>query len=544
MNASRVVMRAVGLRSWPRPGFESRAADADDIAELKRAIEALREENRALAKRLNTLEAEKAERERERDPGAPPAPVGSAQQEELERRVKELEAAKTAQEDATRSIIEQSLSKIGPKINEVLSLGGTLEVTPQWTKDFSAETNAITLSSATLEFDIQATPWAFGRLNVAFNEGTNVLFPTTTGYNTGVDRFTLDLGYITLGDTQRFPPYLTAGKLVLPFGVSTGHPVTDTLSINSPLTVEVFETRQTAVGFGLAFPTPDADAGHTAGDRPTGEAAGARACLQLDRPWTSVTSHCQCGRSRRLRSLSRPRRPPFDAGIYFYDSQIPGATQNAARRHGGLPHEGALWSSLRRAAWVRPLSLGGQCRCQLEQLDLRLAVPARRVCRRSCTRSARCQGWLRVSKRALGPFSVVGEWNGATRRAQFVNGLGVPVSIKPSAWQVSLAYQFDWNPWVLEIGQQGTFVSIAYSQSSNLAGTTALINGAPTRVGFVPKSRLLLTAGEWVLDTVRRGDRVRRQSRTTRKARAAPATRRRGSSSRSLTRSSREAPAL
>ncbi len=106
-------------------------------------------------------------------------------------------------------------------------------------------------------------------------------------------------------------------------------------------------------------------------------------------------------------------------------------------------------------------------------------------------------------KASLGPFGVVGEWNGATRRAQFVNGLGVPVSIKPSAWQVSLAYQLDWNPWVLEIGQQGTFVSIAYSQSRNLAGTTALINGAPTRVGFVPKSRLLLTAGEWVLDTVR-----------------------------------------
>jgi hypothetical protein len=106
-------------------------------------------------------------------------------------------------------------------------------------------------------------------------------------------------------------------------------------------------------------------------------------------------------------------------------------------------------------------------------------------------------------KAALGPFSVVGEWNGATRQARFVNSLGSPVGIKPSAWQVSLGYQFDWNPWVQEIGQQGTFVSVAYSQSSDLAGTTASLDGTLTRVGFVPRSRLLFTAGEWVLETVR-----------------------------------------
>jgi len=69
MNARRVILRAVeasALCLAPLPA--SLAADADDIVELKRAVEALREENRALAKRIATLEGEQAGREREQQP--------------------------------------------------------------------------------------------------------------------------------------------------------------------------------------------------------------------------------------------------------------------------------------------------------------------------------------------------------------------------------------------------------------------------------------------------------------------------------------------
>ena len=70
----------------------------------------------------------------------------------------------------------------------------------------------------------------------------------------------------------------------------------------------------------------------------------------------------------------------------------------------------------------------------------------------------------------------------------------------PLTWQVSLAYQFDWNPWVTEIGAQGSFISVGYSRSQGMAGASDLRNGALTRVGFVPESRLFLTAGEWVME--------------------------------------------
>jgi len=511
MNARHVVMRAVEASFLClAPSFSSLAAEADDIAELKRAIEALREENRALSRRVETLEAEKSGHgqaaqsapAQHANPGAPSTAAGSTGNEQLERRVKDLEDAKTAQEDATRSIVQQAFAKLGPKVNDVISLGGTLEVTPQWTKDFSGQkNNSIQLSSASLEFDIQTSPWVFGRLKIDWNDGTNVLFPTTQGFQTSVDRFTLDQGYITLGDTQRFPPYLTAGRVVLPFGVSTGHPVTDTLSVNSPLTVEVFETKQTAVGFGLALPTPAL------------KPATPPVIVPPVRPLVVAPFVSAAARSLGYEPVpARPKPPtpfnfppappPFDTAVFFFDSQIPGAkrTQIGAtagfntRGHCGRPYDqlGGVglcpWalnvdvnynSSIFDSQFLRD---GYQS--FLQQIG---AVP----------------GMAASVKAALGPFSVVGEWNGATRQARFVNGLGTPVGLKPSAWQASLGYQFDWNPWVQEIGQQGTFVSVAYSRSSNLAGTTALINDAPTRVGFVPKSRLLLTAGEWVLETVR-----------------------------------------
>jgi hypothetical protein len=103
-------------------------------------------------------------------------------------------------------------------------------------------------------------------------------------------------------------------------------------------------------------------------------------------------------------------------------------------------------------------------------------------------------------KSSFGPFAFVGEWNAALRGAQFIDGLGIARNMTPMTWQASLAYQFDWNPWVTEIGAQGDFISLGYSGSKDMAGVMILQNGVPTRIGFVPEHRLFLTAGEWVMD--------------------------------------------
>jgi hypothetical protein len=111
-------------------------------------------------------------------------------------------------------------------------------------------------------------------------------------------------------------------------------------------------------------------------------------------------------------------------------------------------------------------------------------------------------------KSNLGPVGMVVEWNGALSEAEFIDDALEPVSIVPGAWQISLAYQFDWNPAVEIIGAQGTYMTIGYSESYDLAGVTRIFDTTAvvpieTRVGFVPERRLSVGLGEWVLDGLR-----------------------------------------
>ena len=160
------------------------AASEDDVVELRRAIDELKAQNRLLAKRLATLEADKSQRKPAPAPSlAPPsspapAPAPSVAQRppepqpsiaappgqppktagelDLEHRVRELELGKAAQEDAVRSIIGDSLAKLGSKINEFVTFGGALEVTGAHTDDFSGtSTDSVQLSTAELDFEIK-----------------------------------------------------------------------------------------------------------------------------------------------------------------------------------------------------------------------------------------------------------------------------------------------------------------------------------------------------------------------------------------------------
>jgi hypothetical protein len=106
-------------------------------------------------------------------------------------------------------------------------------------------------------------------------------------------------------------------------------------------------------------------------------------------------------------------------------------------------------------------------------------------------------------KGSLGPTALVLEWNGAVNEATFVDDVGTAHAIRPEAWQVQWAYQFDWNPSVEIIGMQGTYFVMGYSESDDLAGATRLIGLVPTRVGFVPEKRYSVGIGEWIMDGVR-----------------------------------------
>jgi hypothetical protein len=107
---------------------------------------------------------------------------------------------------------------------------------------------------------------------------------------------------------------------------------------------------------------------------------------------------------------------------------------------------------------------------------------------------------------SVGPYGFIVEWNGAIRDANFTDDAGTPISIRPSAWQVSVNYQFDWNPTVEVIGAQGTYLALGYSESQDLFGVTRIVDPlapVPERVGTVPERRFSIGIGEWVLEGCR-----------------------------------------
>jgi hypothetical protein len=499
----------------------AKAASDEDIATLTQAIKKLQIENQNLAKRLNALEAERVRRNQPASPtehpvavprqkaepatthGTPPASAPSANQN-LEQRVKNLETTKTAQEDAVRTIIRDSLAKTGPKINEFVSLGGAIEVTGGRTSDFSGEkTDSIQLSTAELDFDIAVSEWAKGSLIIQYNAGgNNPLFPSTPSFNANPDSFIVDRAAVTVGDVQRFPLYAKFGRDVLPFGTSTGVHRNDVLSIENPLTIEVFETRRTSVGIGFALPTP------APGPTPPG------VVIPPVRPLVLAPSVEALARGLGYRPLPiLPKAPtptpytqpppPFYGSLNVYDANTVtginrrfGSAFSARLGYQTTGHCGRPFDEL-KDSWVCPWGLDvsvDYISSVFDSLFLESEYSS------FMTQFGRIPGMSADVKLNFGPFLLIAEYNTALQDARFVDSSGRNVSIAPAAWQVALGYQFGWNPWVETIGAQGTFLAVGYSRSYDLAGVIQETTAGPMRVGFVPESRLTITAGEWVLE--------------------------------------------
>ena len=484
-------------------------ASADDITEMRRAIDELKAQNRALAHRLATLEAQRSVGPTATagflSPSASAAaaaavPVPAANADELTRRVQELEFTRIAQDDATRAIIRDSLAKTGSKATESVSLGGAVEMLAGRSSDFSgSRKSTLQLNTAELDLDIQASPWATANLKIGFSDGSNQRFVNTAGFESSVDRFSVDSASITVGDLQRFPVYFKAGMMNLAFGSSTGTHRADVLSIESPLTTEAFELRRPAMGFGFGLPTPLL----RRADLPV---VVPPARPQAVAPLVATLAR-QLGfapppdRPKPPTPVSLPAEPPpFYGSLMVYQGHNVGAQRSFVRntsarlgyRTGG--HCGKRYSDL-RSADLCPWSLDFNIDYNSSVFDSRFLEAEYRPFLDSF---GPVRGLASTMKLALGPASLVGEWNGAIARAVFDDDAGRQVSIRPSAWQVALGYQIDWNPWVEGVGSQGTYLALGYSQSRDLAGVTRVLHNVPSRVGNLPRTRWTLTAGEWV----------------------------------------------
>ena len=512
------------------------AAENEDMAVLRRMLGELKAENRKLSERLSALEGTSAARRtksapaQERsapvataskpvptvesssvDPPALPAPDLSetGAKRPLNERVRGLEIGWAAQENATRQIIRDTLSKTGPKINSFLSLSGVVEGVASRAGDFTGPTKEnLALGTAELDFDIKLSDWLTGALVLHFDNGTGAIFPTgnspvvPTIPGVGVDRFTLDRTHILVGDLMQFPIAARFGVEVVHFGTSTGVARLDTLSIGTPLTTEVFENRQTAGGLEFAWPTPPRQPPPAPHVVPrVSPLVVAPAVSQLAR-WLGYTPLPE--RPFRPQPVTPPFDPaPFYGSVVTYrgsDSIIPNRTKiddyNASlgfrtRGNCGVPYD-QLTDSL-----ICPWTFDFHVDYDTSVFESRFLHSAYLP---FLSQIGRIPGVAASVKASFGPFAFVGEVNAALREARFLDGLGIARSMTPMTWQASIAYQFDWNPWIQEIGAQGDFISLGYSGSKDMAGVAMLQNGVPTRIGFVPQHRLFLTGGEWVMD--------------------------------------------
>jgi hypothetical protein len=512
------------------------AVENEEIAVLRRMLGELKAENRKLSQRLGALEGASAtrrtgpavvqERPAPAATAAKPAPAvlsppvdlpalpapdlsEAAAKRPLNERVKELEIGWAAQENATRQIVRDTLNKTGPKINNFLTLSGVVEGVASRTRDFNGPTQErLALGTAELDFDIKLSDWLTGALVLHFDNGTGAIFPTgnspvvPTIPGVGVDRFTLDRTHILVGDLMQFPIAARFGVEVVHFGTSTGVARLDTLSIGTPLTTEVFENRQTAGGLEFAWPTPPRQPPPAPVVVPrVSPLVVAPAVSQFAR-WLGYTPLPE--RPFRPQPVTPPfDPPPFYGSVVTYrgsDSIIPNRTKiddyNASlgfrtRGNCGVPYD-QLTDSL-----ICPWTFDFHVDYDTSVFESRFLHSAYLP---FLSQIGRIPGMAASVKTSFGPFAFVGEVNTALKQAQFFDGLGITKSMMPMTWQASIAYQFDWNPWVTEIGAQGDFISVGYSGSKDMAGAIVLNNGLPTRIGFVPQHRLFLTGGEWVMD--------------------------------------------
>jgi hypothetical protein len=450
------------------------------------------------------------------------------EQERLERRVEELETEKAAHEDATRSIISQTFREWGSRINQFVSLGGVLEVLTRSEEDFyGKDEESIRLNTAELQLEIQVVDWARGSFVLEYDEGTDLVFPTVEDDEFSVDKINVDTAEIYLGNTERFWPYGRFGRMVVPFGISTGDPVLDVLTLEDPLTVEAFETKDDALVIGFEFPTPPL-APETL--IPAPPPVKPRVLNPLVRKLASLLGYEPLPAPPPAPTFITPvpTPPPFSAAVYFY---------NGDTFQKGKPNREGEWDPTKHFGATLGYRTKGSCRALLgdpgapddlswlhvfcpwtidADVDFNRSVYDSRFLgfqyRAFLDRIGIVSGLAAHVKATLGPVGIVAEWNGALGEEGFFDdgtnpATGQPtfVAMRPRAWQVSLAYQFDWNPSVESIGAQGTYVAVSYSESQDLAGITRFNNQTNEllRIGFVPKRRFVVDVGEWVLENVR-----------------------------------------
>lgn len=151
------------------------------------------------------------------------------QQQQINALRKQLQATEGKAEHAASAVQEAAAKS---SFLDSIKVGGVAEVEITSTKSFAnADTSDITLS--TVEFYIDTQPHEYLTTHV------QMLYE-----DAGSENITLDEAFAVLGNTEKYPLYLQAGKWAMPFGGF------DTAMSSDPLTKNIGETKEAAVLIG------------------------------------------------------------------------------------------------------------------------------------------------------------------------------------------------------------------------------------------------------------------------------------------------------
>ena len=119
-------------------------------------------------------------------------------------------------------------------INDHVELSVLAEVEGSSADNFAGEdTSDIVLATVEIGLDATVSEWSSAHILLLYEEGEEN------------DHLMVDEGTITIGNLEKFPFYLTAGKMYVPYGNFESNMVSD------PLTLEIGETGDSAIQIGF-----------------------------------------------------------------------------------------------------------------------------------------------------------------------------------------------------------------------------------------------------------------------------------------------------
>jgi hypothetical protein len=224
---------AMAMISW---ASSSLAAEEN----LEQQVQELIQQNRALADRLKQVEQQLSEMK------AKTAPAGVEQElvqqnRALNERVNQLEGRliqeKPAWGTGFLSDLENRIT-----LNGLLEFGAAYQSIDRKKEGYEQDSD-LCMTTVQIGIAAEVNDWVNAEMVLLYED------PTFDDDETSVD---IDEAFITIGNTERIPPFLKAGKMYVPFGALLEH-FPDDPFLDTPLTLLVGETLEKAVLIGAEY---------------------------------------------------------------------------------------------------------------------------------------------------------------------------------------------------------------------------------------------------------------------------------------------------